>query len=239
MRPPWFLIALLAIVGPIHPTQPTAPPAPELRLLFVGNSLTYVHNVPDLVRRLAKAAGQPAPRVEMRASPNYGLEDHWNEGWVAKALQQRHYDVLVMQQGPSTLAASGIDLQRWSALLAAEAVKYGTRPGLYGVWAPATGGMGASIANYKTAADASGMAFYPAAAAWQAALAARPLLPLYGPDGFHASEHGALLAAMVITGVIYDVDPRVMPNLFKGTITDDEMGVMREAAHQAIAEGRP
>lgn len=236
MRP--WLAVLLALAGPIHPGRVAAAPDKGLRLLFIGNSLTYVHNVPDLVKRLAAGAGKPTPTVEMRAAPNVGLEDHWKEGWVAKALQKGHYDVLIMQQGPSTLAASGADLGRWTAVLAAEAVKHGTRPALYEVWAPASGGMEASMVNYRTAADAAGTAFYPAAAAWQAAWGAKPTLPLYGPDGFHASEHGALLAAMVITGVLFDVDPAAMPNLFKGTIKDDEMTVMREAARRAIKEGR-
>ena len=106
------------------------------------------------------------------------------------------------------------------------------------MWAPASGGMGASLANYKTAADAAGTAFYPVSAAWQAAWASRPALPLYGPDGFHPSEHGAMLAAMVLTGVIFDVDPATMPNLFKGTIKDDEMAVMRTAAAEAVRGGR-
>lgn len=236
MRP--WLALLLALAGPMYPGPATAAPDKGLRLLFLGNSLTYVHNVPDLVKRLATAAGKPTPTVEMRAAPNLGLEDHWKDGWVAKALQKGHYDVMIMQQGPSTLAASGADLGRWSGVLAAEAVKYGTRPALYGVWAPASGGMEASIANYRTAADAAGTAFYPAAAAWQAAWSTKPALPLYGPDGFHASEHGAMLAAMVIAGVIFDIDPATMPNLFKGTIKDDEMVAMREAARTAIREGR-
>ena len=237
MHAPW-LLALVALVGPIGTATPRAPAAEGLKLLFVGNSLTYTHNVPDLVKRLAKAAGRPTPSVEMRAFPNVGLEDHWKDGWVAKALKQQHYDVLIMQQGPSTMAASGADLGRWSAVLAAVAVKHGTRPGLYAVWAPASGGMGASLANYKTAADAAGTAFYPVSAAWQAAWASRPALPLYGPDGFHPSEHGAMLAAMVLAGVIFDIDPATMPNLFKGTIKDDEMAVMRLAAAEAVRGGR-
>jgi hypothetical protein len=232
-----WLLALLTVAGASSPARPSVARDEGLRLLFVGNSLTYTHNVPDLVKRLAKAAGKPAPTVEMRASPNVGLEDHWREGWVAKALQKRRYDVLIMQQGPSTLATSGADLGRWAATFAAEAVKHGTRPALYGVWAPASGGMEASIANYRRAAEAAGAALYPAAAAWQAAWARRPSLPLYGPDGFHPSEHGAMLAAMVITGMVFDIDPAGMPNLFKGTISEEEMTVMRRAAAEAMKGG--
>lgn len=231
------LLALVLLLGFVLPTSAAAQDR-GLSLLFVGNSLTYTHDVPELVKRLAKAAGKAAPTITVRALPNAGLEDHWNEGWVAKALRQRHHDVLIMQQGPSTLAASGADLSRWTARFADEAVKHGTRPALFAVWAPSGGDMASGLANYTRAAEAAGTALYPVSAAWQAAWALRPTVPLYGPDGFHPSEHGALLAAMVITGVIYDADPATMPNLFKGTVTDDEMIVLREAAREAMRRSR-
>lgn len=231
------LLALVLLLGLIQ-QAPAAAQDRGLSLLFVGNSLTYTHDVPELVKRLAKAAGKAAPTVTVRALPNAGLEDHWNEGWVAKALRQRPYDVLIMQQGPSTLAASGADLSRWTSRFADEAVKYGTRPALFAVWAPSGGDLASGLANYTRAAETAGTVLYPVSAAWQAAWARRPTLPLYGSDGFHPSEHGALLAAMVITGVIYDADPATMPNLFKGTISDEEMIVLRDAAREAMRKNR-
>lgn len=245
MRTPWALLAILTVAcaAPSLPDLPGQPPPPPasggaMRLLFVGNSLTYVHDVPGLVRRLASAAGKPEPTITVRASPDYGLEDHWREGWVAKALREGHYDRLIMQQGPSTLAASKADLEEWAGRFATEAVRHGTTPALYGVWAPAEGNLAAAIANYRDAAVTIGAASYPVGLAWQAARQARPTLPLYGPDGFHASEHGALLAAMVITGLVFDVAPEAMPNLFDGRITTEEMVVLRDAARTAIREGR-
>ena len=48
MHAPW-LLALVALVGPIGTATPRAPAAEGLKLLFVGNSLTYTHNVPDII----------------------------------------------------------------------------------------------------------------------------------------------------------------------------------------------
>ena len=61
-----------------------------------------------------------------------------------------------------------------------------------------------------------------------------PALPLYGPDGFHPSPHGALLAAMVITGVIFDVDPAKMTSIASPLMSEVQLDVMRRAASSAV-----
>src|SRR5262249_49345987 len=48
-------------------------------ILFVGNSLTYVNDVPGIVQALALARGDSLA-VETVALPDYALIDHWNDG---------------------------------------------------------------------------------------------------------------------------------------------------------------
>ena len=64
MRSPWYMLALLSlactspvIVDVPNPTIPPPPPVVGggMRVLFVGNSLTYTYNVLQLVRQLAVA----------------------------------------------------------------------------------------------------------------------------------------------------------------------------------------
>ena len=62
-------IALCAAVG-----QTTAA-AGSLRVLFVGNSYTYVNELPALVAAMGATQGVPI-RVTMRAEPDYSLADH-------------------------------------------------------------------------------------------------------------------------------------------------------------------
>lgn len=212
----------------------SAPAGAPKRLLFVGNSLTYTHNIPQLVQQLAVAAGKQEPVVMMRAGANLGLEDHWRAGTVQRDLRDGRYDVMIVQQGPSTLAASGDDLLKWVVTLAQEAATHKTRVGVYAVAPPANGNFDGGITNYRRAADSVQAAFYPVSQAWQEALRLDPSLPLYGPDGFHPSPHGALLAAMVITGVIFDVDPAKMTSITSPLMSEAQLQVMRRAASGAV-----
>lgn len=243
MSKPWIATALLALAcasaGDVitpDPILPGPPPAAGggMRLLFVGNSLTYTHNVPQLVQQLAVAAGKQEPVVMMRAGPNLGLEDHWRTGTVQRDLREGRYDVMIVQQGPSTLAASGQDLLQWVVTLASEAATHKTRVGVYAVAAPANGNFEGGITNYRRAADSAKTGFYPVSQAWQEALRLDPSLPLYGPDGFHPSPHGALLAAMVITGVIFDVDPAKMTSISSPIMSEEQLTVMRRAASSVV-----
>lgn len=174
--------------------------------------------------------------VVTRAAANYALEDHWSDGVVQQDLKNGHYDLVIMQHGPATLAESGANLTQWVGTFAAEARKYGTRPAVYSVWAPDGGAFQDGITHYRAAADAADAAFYPVAQAWQETWRRQPSMPLYGPDGFHPSRHGALLAAMVITGVIFDLAPAKFDNLFPDQVSEGEAVVLRAAAAKAIRE---
>jgi hypothetical protein len=235
MSKPWIATALLALAcGSAGELITPEPGTASKRLLFVGNSLTYTHNIPQLVQQLAMAAGKPEPVVVMRAGPNLGLEDHWRTGTVQRDLREGRYDVMILQQGPSTLAASGQDLLQWVVTLAQEATTHKTRTGVYAVAPPADGNFDGGITNYRRAADSAKAAFYPVSQAWQEAQRLDPSLPLYGPDGFHPSPHGALLAAMVITGVIFDVDPTKMTEITSPLMSEAQLSVMRRAASTAV-----
>jgi hypothetical protein len=50
------------------------------RILFVGNSLTYVNDLPGIVQALADSAGGDRLAVATVAGPDLALVDHWNEG---------------------------------------------------------------------------------------------------------------------------------------------------------------
>ena len=64
--------------------------AQSLRVLFIGNSLTTVNNVPGLVSQLAAISDR---RFQYRvvAYDGYSLEDHWNRGCVRHAIVISHW----------------------------------------------------------------------------------------------------------------------------------------------------
>jgi hypothetical protein len=173
------------------------------RVLFVGNSLTYFNNLPEIVRKVAASDGVKLT-VESIAYPDYALLDHLAEGNVQKKLESGKYDFLVVQQGPS----SQVDGKEWllnaGFILSPLCKKYGIELIFYMVW-PAKSRMQdfpAVYRHYKLAADTTQSIFSPAGQAWLEAWNNSPSLALYGVDNFHPSYNGSLLAAMVIYGSI-------------------------------------
>lgn len=231
------ILAVAAIACAAAPIDQIASPPQvgALRLLFLGNSLTYVHDVPHLVLRMSAAVGRMPRTVVTRAAPNLGLEDHWNDPQTRALLASGNFDVVIMQQGPSTLTASRVDLLQWAGVLSTGARRHEARPAIYGVWPPRGGDIDAGVTNYADAARAKDALLFPVAAAWRATWAADPSMPLYGPDDFHQGVHGAWLAALVIASVLHDLPPASFPNLFPGTITATQETLMKSAAASAIA----
>lgn len=186
---------------------------PHLRVLFVGNSLTAVNDLPATVAAFAHAVGHVEIDVRAYAPGGYALEDHWADGVARGLLDGGGWDAVVMQQGPSSLPDGRQNLIEWTTRWAAEARAHGARPALLTVWPERyrSAFFPAVISNYRAAAVAAHAASFPAGAAWRDALQRRPGLPLYGPDEFHPSRLGTYLAAVVVyTGLTGEL-PRALP----------------------------
>ncbi|MEO8453324.1 MAG: hypothetical protein ABI647_26285, partial [Gemmatimonadota bacterium] len=175
-------------------------PAGGIHVLFIGNSLTYVNDLPGTLASLAASAGDTI-RVRMVAGPNLALIDHVTGSTNAvSVIRAERWSYVVLQQGPSAQQLSRDTLILAARLLDPDIRAAGARSASYMVW-PAH----ADLADfddvrmsYLLAAQAVGGLFLPAGEAWRAAWAVDPTLPLYGADGFHPSELGTYLAALVM-----------------------------------------
>ena len=181
-----------------------AAPAEPLRVLFVGNSLTEANDLPGEVASLAEATGRKLETGAVVAG-GYSLEDHWKSTQAPKEILGGDWDVVVLQQGPSSLPESQAHLKLWAQRFAALARRGGARPGLLTVWPESSrrSALGAVIASYRNAAKAAGAELYPAGDAWRRAWACDRTLALYGSDGFHPSRLGTYLAALVLYGRLF------------------------------------
>jgi len=175
-------------------------PGDGLRVLFVGNSLTTTNDLPGVVAAFGAASEVPVA-VRSIAYPNVSLEDHWRLGEAQDALASGDWDVVVMQQGPSSLPENQEHLRTWAQRFADEARSHGTEPALYMVWPSEArrSAFPAVVASYTQAAEAAAT-LLPAGAAWLEAWDVQPNLSLYGPDGFHPGDAGTYLAALVVYG---------------------------------------
>jgi hypothetical protein len=209
--------------------------AKPLRVLFVGNSLTATNDLPSFVASLAKRGGRRI-QVGSVTGGGYNLEDHWNDGRALAALRTRAWDVVVMQQGPSALPESQVDLRRWAIRWADEARAAGTSPALLTVWPESyrKSALRDVIASYRRAAEAARAELLPAGAAWRTAWRCDPRLPLYGPDGFHPSGLGTYTAALVVYGRLFKAPLVGIRALMPTGVTQTRARLLQRSAATAL-----
>lgn len=72
--------------------------SPDLRVLFVGNSLTYYNDVPELVRQIADASEQiEKVEVEMLAAAGVSITQHLEGGYLPRYLTKGNFNFVVFQ----------------------------------------------------------------------------------------------------------------------------------------------
>lgn len=205
-----FIACLLALATAAA-AQP--PQAKALRVLFIGNSLTYTGDIPERFARLAAAMGRKAS-VEAVAYPDYSLEDHWRDGRALAAIR-KGWDVVVLQQGTSAHADSRAQLVDFTARFAKPIREAGARPALYMVWPPVDRmrDFGSAIAAYRAAAIAVDAILLPVGEAWLRALSVDKRLRLYG-DTIHPGSLGGDLAVLTIYLALFPAGPQEFDEAF-------------------------
>lgn len=193
------------------------------KVLFIGNSLTYTNDLPAIVRALAESAGEPLA-VAMVAFPDYSLEDHLGAGDAAFTIQSNQWDVVVLQQGPSSLPENRENLRSTVKLFDPMIRAAGARSALYSVWPQSdrTADFENAIGSYVLAAEDVDGILFPVAEAWLETWRISPGLALYATDGLHPSTMGSYLAALVIYGKLTGKSPVGLPGSLRigsGTIS--------------------
>jgi len=175
-------------------------------VLFVGNSLTYVNDVPGIVAELARASGVGTLQVAQVTAPDVDLRDHWQAGAAQSTIASGRWTHVVLQQGPSAREESRALLRDYVARFAPVVRAAGARPALYMTWPQRENAADfpRSSESYRLAAADVDALLLPVGDAWRAAWRREPTLALYADDGLHQSGTGAYLAALVIYGQLFD-----------------------------------
>jgi len=186
-------------------------------VLFVGNSLTYVNDLPGIVQALADSAGGPALAVETVAFPDYALIDHWNEGVAAGRargdIAKGGWKFVVLQQGPSSVDVNRDTLRLATKLFAQDMAKVGATPALLSAWPTIDRRQDfpRAIESYTLAASDVNGVLLPVAAAWLAAWKRDSTLALYS-DGLHPSVAGSYLSALAVYAALQHHSPVGLPS---------------------------
>lgn len=234
-------LVLLLVLANCSGENAAPEPNPAYRVLFIGNSLTYLNDLPGTVSRLASSVNETVEVVSV-ARPNLALIDHVNaQSNAVEVIQSGVWDYVVLQQGPSSLPLSRDTLVLATRLLDPYIRAAGGRSALLMVWPESARFevFDEVRASYQLAAQDVGGLFLPAGEAWLGAWAGDSQLQLYGPDGYHPSELGTYLAALVVYEGITRHDARSLPGeVFVGgrrlSVPQGRVRLLQRAAHEAV-----
>ena len=186
-----------------------------LRVLFVGNSYTYVNDLPAVVRALGAATPGAGVEVDSVTVGGATLADHWNSTGARERIASGGFDAVVIQGQSMEPVSSPASFDQHAALLAGALRDAGAHGVWYATWArrdveaEPRALTEALELRYRMAAALNGDVVARVGAAWQIALLELPGVELYDADRSHPSPAGSLLAGCVILQALTGKTPRL------------------------------
>jgi len=109
---------------------------PERSVLFIGNSRTFFHDMPKMVRKIADSAGfSEKLRIEMHAPAAESLAAHWANPEVQALLDQSwNHVVFQVQSGEQLSDRYSGQVWQIAANLIREAEAAGAAPAMFVTW---------------------------------------------------------------------------------------------------------
>jgi len=223
------------------------PAAAQLRVLFIGNSLTSFNDLPAMIGDLARAAGEArpfAPVAELQGGATLAL--HLQAGRVQAHLAHGPWHAVVLQEQGGFAAAAPADLEHQTLAtvrtLQTMIVAAGAQPVLfvpYGRRGGHTAGDSYDAMqdrineNHATMARALSIVSVPVGELWRGVVRSRPALPLWDQRGMHPSVAGTYLAACAFYTHFYGKSP--VGNAHTAGLPLRDARAIQEAVASALA----
>jgi len=232
------LLALAVLVA--APTWGQAVAPAPVRVLLVGNSLTYFNDMPQLLARMASAPGASRLLVAFCGAGGLRLQDQWERGDVAKALGAAKWDFVVLQGQSVEPTDYTENFLEYGRRLDGEIRKHGARTVLFLTWAAAGRPQAPMTYAYRQLARETGATVAPVGVAFATELRRGRIL-LAGDD-VHPNLAGSYLAACVLYAVVTGRSPVGLPYRFDaerqgsrpaGTARQLEPGLAKELQQEA------
>ncbi len=245
-----MLVALMAAL--VVTAQPSIPDD-TLRVLFIGNSHTYVNNVPGMVESLAVAGGRLLA-TDLSAPGGYALMQHCTTEATLSRIQQATWDVVVLQEQSQIPV---IDYWRFNGMYPASRLldslirENRGATMFYMTWGWKNGGqhsysgyssivfrdyfhMQDSVAaSYEMIAGELGARMAPVGRAWRLAKSLDTLIQLHQPDECHATLQGSYLGACVFYAVLFGADPTGLT--YRAGLDSTQAVFLQNAAWQTVS----
>jgi len=238
----WMLSVILLVSGcrlydpPRYERLKLAPGQPMLRVLMIGDSLTYYNDLPGLVQQLS--TGEPNPvYVEQITTPNTSLKFHWTFSPAQGRIRDGHWDEVVLQDYSRAPATDPDESLKYFQLFDDAIVRTGAKTVIFQNWTlrDKQGEYESLYATYMQIRDDAHATLAPIGAAWRECKEARPQIELYVDDR-HPSEAGTYLTACVLYDVLYHKKSSALPLDLRGPdLSVDAEKALRQIADEAVA----
>jgi hypothetical protein len=241
---PWLVICILflALCGCSPPCSDD--PACS-RVLFVGNSYTYVNDLPNTFVKLAQAGGH---RVEtgMAASGGWMLSDHVKSTETLDKIKSSKWNFVVLQEQSQTPASEQVRATQMypaARTLASKIKEVGAIPVFFVTWAHRAGWPENGLPTYESMQLQIDEGYVgiggeldtpiaPVGFAWLKLWKQNPQLNLWQEDGSHPNEKGTYLAACVFYAVLYRQSPENLG--YTGNLSTDEAQMLQKIAADTV-----
>lgn len=180
----------------------------SLRVLFIGNSLTYYNEMPWMAEQIASSLRfDPALRTDSTVRGGASLRYHWEKGRAVRAIRDNRYAYVVIQPQSSEIMNAPEETLRYARLLNEEIRRSGAKTIVFQTWAPrgSKHAQSAYNARYEELARALGATVAPVGAAFEAMK--KQEIATIDNGGVHANLAGSYLSACVFVATLYGRSP--------------------------------
>jgi hypothetical protein len=189
-------------------------------ILFIGNSYTYVNDLPGMFVNLSRSGGH-AVQADMSAEGGWTLADHVGSAVTGEKIKSRQWDYIVLQeqsQIPASPEARTSTMYPAARKLIQEITANSSKPLLFLTWAHKEGWPESNLPGFEAmqeqlnqgylglAGETNAMVI-PVGPAWSNAVHQYPDLSLWQDDGSHPTSQGTYLAACVFYAALFRESP--------------------------------
>ena len=223
--------------------------AQESKVLFIGNSYTYVNDLPAMFDALSTSLGKTVT-VGSKTNGGFTFQNHYNDQQTFTAMHQQEWNLVVLQaqsQEPSfPYDQVNTNTLPYSNLLAdsAYAISPCTNVMYYMTWGRENGDpqwdsintfakMNERLYNaYMRFADSAEAMVSPVAVAWKYVRDNYPAIQLYNGDGSHPSLEGTYLIACTFYASVFQETP--VGASYYGGINPATAAILQNAAAVSV-----
>jgi hypothetical protein len=218
-----------------------------MNVLFIGNSHTYLHYMPQMFGELAQAADSSIQlNIDQITGEGAGLQWHWNNQPSREKIRSGRWDWVVLQDRSGGPLEESESFRTHARRLDEEIRRQGAKTVFYMTWANKYRRRTQKMitAAYAQIASELGAVLAPVGLAWEKAQALDLELNLHHIDDRHANPSGAYLSACVFYTVFFNASPEGLPatlqieGKIRLDLAENRAGFLQKIAYETVLEAK-